>query len=204
VANVERLNRTLGRLFNGYMGTKEEDTGKSYNEWADIVNIVRVDLNKIRKKKLPNIFKIDYEVPSTENAKYHVGDIVYYQLDKPMNKLGKEEKDERFRMGDLRWSLAPKKIMAVFSYPGKVPYRYQLEGKTNVSYTGTQLQKSNEKNSKFVVKQIIDKRKHKGKVEYKVWWKGYPKASASWESRVKLIEDGLQSKINEYNKNNKK
>jgi len=61
--------------------------------------------------------------------------------------------------------------MAVFSYPGKVPYRYQLKGKTNVSYTGTQLQKSNEQESKFVVKQIIDKRKNKGKVEYKVWWK---------------------------------
>jgi len=204
MANVERLNRTLGRLFNGYMGTKEEDSGKTYNEWTDIVKIVRLDLNKIRKKSLPNIFKIDYKVPSTENAKYHVGDIVYYQLDKPMNRLGKEEKDEKFRMGDLRWSLAPKKIMAVFSYPGKVPYRYQLEGKTNVSYTATQLQKSNEQESKFIVKQIIDKRKHNGKVEYKVWWKGYTKASASWESRVKLIEDGLQSHINEYNKNNKK
>jgi len=201
VANVERLNRTLGRLFNGYMNTKEEASGKPYNEWTDIVKIVRVELNKIRKKKLPNIFKVDYQVPSTDDSKYHVGDVVYYQLDKPMNQLGKEEKDEKFRMGDLRWSLAPKKIMAVFSYPGKVPYRYQLEGKTNVSYTGIQLRKSEEQDSKFDVKAIVDKRKFIGRIQYQVWWKGYPKKDATWEYRSKLIEDGLSSHINEFNKN---
>lgn len=200
VANVERLNRTLGRLFNGYMSSKEINTGKTYNEWTDIVSIVRKELNKIRKKKLPDIFKVDYKVPSTQKSKFKLNDVVYYKLDKPKDSLGKDIKDEKFRMGDRRWSIEPRKITSVFSYPGKVPYRYQLEGKMNVSYTKTQLRLSDSQQIKYVVKKLIDKRKHKGKVQYKVWWKGYPKKDSTWESRKKLVEDGFNSHIKEYNK----
>ena len=33
LANVENLNRTLGRLLNGYMNQREELTGEVYKEW---------------------------------------------------------------------------------------------------------------------------------------------------------------------------
>ena len=51
-STVESLNRTLGRFFNGYMNSIELKTGKIYREWTDIVKILRVDLNKIRKKDI--------------------------------------------------------------------------------------------------------------------------------------------------------
>ena len=50
MANVEHLNKQLGRLFNGYMNKKEEETGEVYKEWTDILVFVRKELNKIRKK----------------------------------------------------------------------------------------------------------------------------------------------------------
>jgi len=205
VANVERLNKTLGRLFNGYMSTKEQVSGKTYKQWTDIVNVVREELNKIRKKILPdNIFDVDYKVPSTAKAKYNIGDVVLYQLDKPKDGMGRDLKDEKFRMGDLRWSVEPRKITEVFSYAGKVPYRYMLEGKSNVSYTATQLKLSSDRETKYILKAIVGKRKRNKRIEYKVWWQNYPKKEATWVSRMSLVKDGLQSYINQYNKANNK
>ncbi|KAF0754886.1 hypothetical protein AaE_005159 [Aphanomyces astaci] len=38
LANVERLNRTLGRFLNGYMNAKEVETAKVYRAWTDIID----------------------------------------------------------------------------------------------------------------------------------------------------------------------
>lgn len=53
-ANVERLNRTLGGLFNSYMNTKERTLRHEYREWTDIVDNVRDELNAyFRRKRKP-------------------------------------------------------------------------------------------------------------------------------------------------------
>ena len=49
LSTVESLNKQLGRLFNGYMNKKELETGSRNREWIDIVDVVRTELNKIRK-----------------------------------------------------------------------------------------------------------------------------------------------------------
>jgi len=56
LSNVESLNKQLGRLFNGYMNQKEEQTGKEYKNWTDVIGIVREELNSHRKKTLPKDF----------------------------------------------------------------------------------------------------------------------------------------------------
>ena len=91
VANVERLNGILGTLLNGYMNSKEEQTGKVYKEWTDKLDIIRKDLNKIRKKKLPDdIFTYLYpswnaekEVKSTSKKKKEI----QYEMIKPKYKI---------------------------------------------------------------------------------------------------------------------
>jgi hypothetical protein len=52
LANVENLNKQLGRLLNGYMNMKEEELGHVYKEWDDkkILDTIRKDLNKLRQK----------------------------------------------------------------------------------------------------------------------------------------------------------
>ena len=49
-STVESLNRQLGRLFNGYMNMKETETEQVYREWDDVLDTVRTELNKYRKK----------------------------------------------------------------------------------------------------------------------------------------------------------
>ena len=115
MANIEALNKQLARLFNGYMNQKEEETGKLYKEWDDIVNLVRKELNKIRKKTLKPFNMNDYPVPDLEKApKFKVGDLVYRRLEKPIDKFGNKYHNAKFRQGDNRYEInEPRKIVQV-------------------------------------------------------------------------------------------
>src|SRR5690606_16914443 len=52
----------------------------------------------------------------------------------------------------------------------------------------------------FVVEKILDKFKLKGTTYYKVKWKNYPVKDATNEPEDKLIEDGLEEILDEFNK----
>lgn len=200
-ANVESLNKSLGRIFNGYMNTKETELGRAYREWTDITDVVRTELNKIRKSppdKNPYTYIPKLPDPTIE-AKYNVGDIVYRMLDNPKNALGHNQSG-KFRMGDFRYDMTPRKITKVLHYPGNPTIRYMLDTMDNVSFTEAQLipAKETETEEKFVVKDIIGKKIVKKKIQYLVWWKGYKKEDATYEPKETLIEDGLQNIIDAY------
>lgn len=102
MGNVESLYKQLGRLFNGYMNQMEEKTHKKYNNWTDILGLVREKLNAVRKKTVPKDIN-SYEYPVQEDAvivksekskkpltlferiepKYKVGRYAYRYLDHP-------------------------------------------------------------------------------------------------------------------------
>lgn len=194
---VESLNRQLGRLFNGYMNKKEVDSNEQYNEWTDILSAVRELVNEHRKVELPKNPK--YEFADIETLpKYKVGDVVLYKLDKPRNSLNREQGDEKFREGDLRWSPTPKKIMEVFSYSKPIPYRYRLAGLKNVSFTESQLKPSKEKDTRYEIKSIIGERTRSKQKEYLVWWKNYLKRESTWQPEKGLIEDIGNKRFKEY------
>ncbi len=71
------------------MNHKEDETGKVYKNWDDIIEKVRKGLNKIRKIKLDKFdindypFFINYNIP-----KFKIGQAVHYNLDSPENALG--------------------------------------------------------------------------------------------------------------------
>ena len=201
MANVERLNKQLGRLFNGYMNRKEEETKKEYKEWDEIVDIVRTELNKIRKRKLKKFNISNYPTPNLEKLpKFKVGDVVHYKLDWAENALGKKQPTPNFRVGDYRYSKVPKKIVKTLYMNDYPYYRYLLEGIPNASYSEYQLIISKEKETKYKVKSIIGFRKKGKNNEYLIWWEGYKKAESTWESESKLIEDGIKPLIDAYNK----
>jgi len=189
LANVENLNKTLGKIFNGYMNTKEEELGYTYNEWDDIIDYVRKELNKIRHRPDGDPYN-DLMEPSTEaEPKYEVGDLVYRKLERPKNALGHNQTTINFRMGDYRFDVKqPRKIKKILYYPNNI--RYLLEGHTNVSYTEAELKPSEEQAEKYIIKKVLDKRKIEGKTHYLIWWKGYLKKKATWEPLEELIKDG--------------
>lgn len=208
-ANVESLNRQLGELLNGYMNTKELETGKVYKEWTDVIKPLRTELNKARVTfKSKNPYTYDYKtVDNVKEPKYQVGDVVYRASDYPLNALGHKQPTNNFRQGDYRWHMVPVKIVKVLDMNDEnVPFRYMLEGIDRASFTESQLMKApeKEKDTKYVVKSIFGKRKNKNDTEYLVWWKGYKKSEATYESEKNLIKDGLQSMIDDYEKSIKK
>ena len=203
-AVVERQNETLSRLLNGYMNAKEEQTGKAYNEWTDVLDIVRKKLNKVQKRDEQNwitsITKITHDFD--KEPKYKVGDLVYYKTDTPLNALGHQQPTKQFRTGDYRWNIKePRKIEKILYYPKPVNFRYLLEDKPNVSFTEEQLRKAKGDDSKYVVQAIIGKKFIKGKPFYLVWWKGELKKNATLEPRQNLIEDGFENELKEFDKN---
>jgi len=198
MSNVESLNYQLGRIFNGYMNMKEEQLGRVYREWTDVIKIVRTDLNKYRNKTQYDRFTHIYDVPEIKKPKYKLGDIVYRRLDIPKSALYHNQNTPNFRAGDYRWDKVPRKIVNIFYYSGKVPIRYALDGFPYVSFQESELMPSNATEEKYVVKALIDKKRENNVTYYKVWWKGYKKSEATWESKAKLIEDGLLRLIQAY------
>jgi hypothetical protein len=199
LCNVESLNRQLGRLFNGYMNKKEEETGKQYKEWTDIVNDVRTELNEHRHKKIEKVPIADIPVVFyDDDPKYKVGDMVHYKLMRPKDALGHDQNTTNFREGDYRWSTDSKPIQSVFYMRDKPWFRYQLKGLPQVSFYESELMTSDATEETQNVRQIIDKRKAKGRLEYLVWFKGDLKAKAVWLPRKQLLEDGIGPYIKEY------
>lgn len=206
---VESLNRMLGRLFNGYMNQKEIFTGKVYNEWTDVLPIVRKELNDYRRRKEQDQFNEIYEsqIPNPQlKSKFKVGDIVFVRLEFPENALGHKQTHERFREGDYTYSRIPREILNVYEYPNNI-IRYLVEGYSN-TFTTEELLKSDEKESKYVVQKIIGKKRIKNKIHYLVHWKGYLKKDATWHLKTELLKDGVDEYIEEYenelkNKNKK-
>ena len=222
LANVERLNGVLGKLLNGYMNAKEEETGKVYREWTDKLNLIRTKLNYLRKKKLPddifthiyplfNAFKKIETIKKNKNTetqyeeikpKYKVGDLVYVVLETPENALGNKMKG-LFRNGDYRLTKEPHKITKVLYYHGAPYYRYLVNTFNGVSYQEQELKPATgETEEKFKVKKIIGKKTVKKVLYYKVWFKGESKKEASWQPANNLIEDGLQEYIDQFEEGN--
>lgn len=191
LANVESLNKQLGRLFNGYMNKMEEETGAAYRNWTDILGAVRTKLNAYRKKTYPADapYTHNYQFPIILNNKnkYKVGDMVYIKLDQPQDALGNRVHGT-FRAGDMRWDRIPRKITHMFYYAGhkSTTYRYLVSDIKNATFSESQLKPAKEKEQKWVVRSIIGKRKVRNKIEYLVWWKGFPKNEATYEPAESL------------------
>ena len=198
LGNVERLNRDLGQILMTYLTDKSHQFGHDYNEWTDIVPQVREELNKIKthpKDQDPRL-----KVPpmiSFNDPKYKIGDLVYRRLEVPRDRFGNKYHNTKFRAGDARFEInEPRKIVNVLAYGNS--WRYIINGFLNVSYDEAELMPAKEKEEKYIVHKIIDKKKEKGKIYYLVYWKKYKKSESTWEPAKNLIDDGLQEYIDEY------
>jgi hypothetical protein len=51
---IDNLCYQLGKILNDYMSNIELQTGKVYRQWPDILDTVIIEMNKIRKRELPD------------------------------------------------------------------------------------------------------------------------------------------------------
>ena len=199
---IESLNKQLGRLLNGYMNSKELETGKTFTEWDNVVvlDIIRNDLNELRKINPSKLKYSEYNLKA--DPKYKAGDIVHRLLDTPKNALGHDQNTNIFRAGDYAFDTTPKKITSVLFFPGDIPFRYILEGLDNVSFTERQLMPAIEKETKYVVERIIGTRQKNKVKQVLIKWKAYKIDQATWEPEKNIIEDvgndSFKVMMNEY------
>lgn len=205
-STVENLNRQLGYLFNVYMNQKEKDTGETYKNWTDIIKIVRERLNEIRRRPEQSLLKV-YNMPDIGNLKpkFKVGDVVYFKSEVPLDALGNKQPTTNSRVGDFHFNVSKRKIVKILVFNGKVPFRYLLEGIPRASFTDNELiLVPDATESTYILEDILDKRKYRNKVQYKVKWKGYPRSQATWEDIQRLKDDGLNDYIERYEDEHKK
>jgi hypothetical protein len=189
---VESMNKQIGRILNLYMNKKEEETGRPYNEWTDIIDYIRTEYNKERMREDGNPRKDIYKTYDLlSKPKFKENDIVYVKSEVPLNALGKKQEDlSRFRVGDYRFAKIPKKIVKVIPFNGDVKYRYIIEGKPNVSYTEDELIKvENEKETKYIVERIINEKTENKVKKLLIKWKGYNMTDNTWETFDNIKED---------------
>lgn len=159
---VDSLCRQLGRLINGYLNAIEVKTGRISKNWLPILDIVREQLNEVRKRKLPKNIN-SYEYPTFDpmketkvtnkktgktkteykyiTPKFKKGQMVYRALNIPRTALGVEQNTHAFRMGDYTFDTTAREIKQVLNYSGFELYRYVLDGIPNASFTEKQLMK---------------------------------------------------------------
>ena len=207
MANVESLNKQLGKIFNEYMNMKEIETDEHYDEWTDILTFVRKELNKHREITLPAYkdWKIKLFDPEkvTVKPKYKIGDMVHRKLDYPRNALNNNQNTATFRVGDVRWDTLARRVNKVIYMPDNPPYRYVVEGLPNVSYCELELMPSDEVEQKYEVEKFINKKSMNRKIFYLVKWKNTKVSEATWELDKDLIEDIGLKVFNELVKNMK-
>jgi hypothetical protein len=56
---IDNLCYQLGKILNDYMSSVELQTGKVYRQWPDIIDTVIIEMNKIRKRELPDKNEFD-------------------------------------------------------------------------------------------------------------------------------------------------
>jgi len=124
------------------------------------------------------------------------GTRVRVALDAPRDVTSNKRLPGAWRESDVRWSTKPRTITKTLMAPG-TPIMYLLDNPDgspdyDVLYTKNQLQVIKEEKPKYniyEVSKLVAKKKEKGKIYYRVRWKGYDALSDTWEKRTNLMED---------------
>lgn len=212
-ATVESRNHTLGEALNLRMSAIEQITGQTSRDWVDFLPILLNEVNKQvavgkeGKRKDPAD-----KGPRCGDKKgctfIEEGTKVRVKLDGPEDFVTGERLHGKFRAGDIRWDPVVRTVYQILVRPDQ-PVLYIVTKKNSeqpeqVGYTKEQLQVVDEEAEEPIgkklnlpknlnqgqVKEIVEKKRVKGRIHYKVRWVGFPDlADHTWEPRSKLIKD---------------
>ena len=205
---VEGLNRIVARILMTYINDKSVELNKDYYDWTDILDIVREEVNKYRKRDLTKLKEYQskrfFDPAEAGEPEFQIGDYVHWKMDRPTDIRGTPINDSKFRMGDRMFSLETRKIVDILCYPSKPYYRYKLQDMINVSYSASELKESKQKDNYYIIRKIIGVKTVAKRKYYLCWWKSLLKSESTWESEDQLLEDGLEDEIADFEKENRK
>ena len=200
-AVVEAKNKQIGAIINAKILADEINNDDVSVSWVSILPKV---IKAINEEYTQAPHKVDMEKPILVDKKTQdllpVGTKVRVILNHPKDYVNGGRLGGKFRGGDIRWSKEAHTITQVLLNPGETPM-YQVDGSNGVAYTKMQLSviKDDEvkpNSDRQYAQEIVDKRKVKNKVEYKIRWED---GSFTFQPRSEIIDD-LKDMIKEYEK----
>jgi hypothetical protein len=119
---IDNLCYQLGKILNDYMSSVELQTGKVYRQWPDIIDTVIIEMNKIRKRELPD--KNEFDTRFVNDIK-QIRKVIYTTTKVAVGEPGNKKTGEKietieqefikpkFRVGQLVYVLlkTPKNIL---------------------------------------------------------------------------------------------
>jgi hypothetical protein len=201
-ALAERANQNIGTALMKRMSAQELLTHQLDTQWVADLPVVIKALNKRTEGKTKPY--PDHPVCSGSACKLiPVGTLVRVVLDKPRELVTNAKLHGRFRDSDLRWDPVVHVVRQILLKPGQPPM-YLVDGTSGpnkilpVAYTRNQLQiippdeQYPDKKvirgtpDTYVIEKLIDRRKHKGRIQFLVKWAGHPADDNSWEPRTEI------------------
>lgn len=203
VGLVERRNQQISVPLFKRMTAQELLTGTPSTEWIEDLPGVLKEINKnAGHKELPE----DPVCSGKSCELLDVGTKVRAVLDQPIDVTNGKRLKGNFRATDIRFGIPIRTVKQFIISPGFPPLYLLDDDKAkngidiSAAYTRNQLlvvQEPEEPisqsvirgNPKYIIEKLIDKRKEKGKIQYKVKWKNYPESQSTWEPKSQLIKD---------------
>lgn len=208
-AIVERRNQIIGTAIAKRQAAEEILTGEPSKQWVDdLPSLIKAMNARTKKQKIKINVSSDPVCDGDSCNLLDIGTKVRAVLEQPTDIATGKRLHGRFRSGDIRFDPRIRVIREVLVKPG-FPPMYLLDGDTGRhkvdtnAYTKNQLQvvkkneqgpdsqliRNPEKRNKYIVNEILERKKINGKIYMKVSWKGYPLSQATWEARSTLMED---------------
>ena len=211
VGLVERKNQILGRIIFMRMFSQELLTGRPSTEWIKDLPFFIEKMN-IKYSHKPytdaDLYKKFDPVQNLKQNLIPLGTKVRVILDEPRDY--KEAKmTGKFRSTDQRWHQDIYHVVSYIFDPHE-PVMYKIDkplrAHERVAYTSKQLQvvPDNEEDpspsviqtphpaGEFAIKKLIDKRVHGRTTQYKILWKGYKLADATWQYKSKIPKSFIE------------
>lgn len=214
LANVERMNQTIGTILTKRMTSQELLTGEISREWVDDLPELIEVLNEKKKKPLKKEISEDPIANKYSGNLLKMGQKVRIQLDKPKDTVKGNRLYGSFRSGDIRWTPEIHRITEILLKPG-FPPMYLTDIDDMVARTKNQLQKVsgreeepnplyNRGDSEFyIISKIVDRKVENNKTYYLVKWKGYSDNENTWEpSKTFDRTNNLKAMRREFNEEN--
>lgn len=211
LAMVERKNQILGKVLFMRMFAQELLTGDVSKEWVDDLPAIVERMNRKYSHQAYTDEELFKKFNPWENLTQQIiplGTRVRIMLDEPRD-INENKLHGRFRDTDHRWTPQVYKITGyVFDPHQPMLYKINKPLKKNerVAYSRKQLQvvMSDEEApdpivirgqpKQYIIKDLLDKRKYKGKIQYLVKWKGFNKDSDNtWEDKKTIPKEFIDA-----------